>query len=182
MTRLILSLLLISAQTLTAQRTTRHLPDGDSTFSLVTQEMREEFDTILAYTEESYWWSDHPVYKLFARKDKKWMAIQIEGRWKKNGELKVSSRNFETDTQAAELFLNGLELSGFWSIKTSDTVSASHLSDGIYYRFELITKDSTRIVEIYEPEAAQTEKNPSILQFLAGREQFFKLWNQKSKL
>jgi hypothetical protein len=153
------------------------LVTGDSVFLLVTKEMRENYDTILAYTEESYWWSDHPVYKVIAGKDRNWVAIQIEGRWNKKGQLKINSMVFDIPADAADRLLGKFENSNFWSLKSNDTVSVSRLVDGTFFRFGLITRSGTKIVEMYEPDLSHS---PVIRQFLAVREHFVQLWDQKS--
>lgn len=154
--------------------------------STIQKTFEGKYDFLIAYTEESYWWSDRQLYQILALKDGKWSLITLASKKKKSGEfrkptIKVSSY----DKDKAQLLLNQLDQIGFWTLSTDSlnitqrenpdsTVMRYTLSDAVNYKFEIMTKEGYKVIEAYAPEHF-LEKLPEIKsrqKFIIGRDIF----------
>jgi hypothetical protein len=179
----------------------------DSTENPLIDSFARQYDFIIAYTEQSYWWSDRKNYKILAYSDNKWTSWTYSNhiiQWTKKKRRKkilvdrVSNGQFfkvKTDlenTTVLNLFtvLGGYD---FWTlnndslnetiiktwVENGDTiVTKASISDGVNYRFDFLTKRSSRVVKSYEPDyflklSAEMQERRK---FVKSRDLFLKWW------
>jgi len=154
----------------------------DSSQNPLIDSFAKKFDFIIAYTEQSYWWSNRKNYKILACSDSKWSSWTysdyfIQGT-KKKGKKKIIVDTVKVghyfkgkaeiqNLVAAELF-SALDTNDFWTLN-NDSLNQSRLypmkiingdttfriasiSDGINYRFDILNKTRLRVIESYEPD------------------------------
>jgi hypothetical protein len=123
-----------------------------------------QYDLLIAYSEDCYWWSNKQDYQLLAVKEGKWCKLNVSSRKKKNGDFtKPTITHTRIDNRSGELLLKQFNEIEFWALdrdslnittkQVNDSVSTNYsLSDGVNYKFEILTKESYKIIEAYEPE------------------------------
>ena len=126
--------------------------------------LANQYDLIIGYTRECYWWSDKEIYSLLAFKN----GICLKGsfyskRRKNNSWSKPRIKFEEISKDSADFILNYLSDAGFFGLNR-DTLNINHRSisdkkdevfsvqDGVNYRFEILTKSTFTIVESYQPD------------------------------
>lgn len=149
--------------------------------SIIYSQYFGEYDFLIASTSECYWWADKVNYQILAFSNDKWERISFFARKKKNGKLSkpvISHRPFES--KIAETLIYDLTNNSFWNLNNDSlnlstrknpdsSITKYSLSDGVNYKFEVLTKNEFRIIESYEPEYF-LEKMPEI----KDREKFIK--------
>lgn len=119
---------------------------------------------LLAYSTESYWWSDKKDYQVLAFNENKWEIINVSLQRNKRREwseprISYKSINFN---RANNLISQLTEIS-FWDLQRETlneskvenedgTISKYSISDGINYKVEILDENKYRIIEAYEPE------------------------------
>jgi hypothetical protein len=132
--------------------------------STIYKKFQGKYDFLIAYTEESYWWSNKEHYQILGLKEGHWSLITLTSKRKKNGEFtKPSIRIDYFDNNGGQILLSQLNQTNFWALER-DSLNIKHrqnpdstktefsLSDGVNFRFEILTKEGFRIIEAYEPE------------------------------
>ena len=154
----------------------------DSTQNPLIDSFSKKYDFIIAYTEQSYWWANRKNYKILAFSNNKWSSWTYSNYFvqgtKKNGIEKITVDTIKIGhyflentvlkySSVSELLTN-LESNNFWTlnndslnqsrlfpikIKNGDTTfRIASISDGINYRFDIISKSRLRVIESYEPD------------------------------
>ncbi|MCP2045265.1 hypothetical protein [Pontibacter sp. HSC-36F09] len=154
--------------------------------STIQKNLEGKYDFLIAYTEESYWWSDRQFYQILALKDGQWDLITLASKKKKNGDFrKPKIRVSSFDNNKAQLLLNQLDHLSFWTLSSDSlnitqredpdsTLTTYTLYDAANYKFEIMTKEGYKIIEAYAPDHF-LEKLPEIKsrqKFIAGRDIF----------
>jgi hypothetical protein len=162
----------------------------DSTTSFLVKVLNNQYDFLLGYKIESFWWSNTQVYKVLAYKNSHWQAIQIVSTKNKKDRVKteISKWNFSSDS--AFKLINGLSALHFWTLDhdllnqegvpiSDSTVRKLQIADGVNYKFEILTKEGYRIIQSYEPETYLKEFPKMTIRkiFIDGRELFLNTWN-----
>jgi hypothetical protein len=182
----------------------------DSTENPLIDSFTKQYDFVIAYTEQSYWWSDRKSYKILAFSDDNWTYWTYSDyfiQWTKkkrqkkviidtvrNGQFFKGKGKLE-NTSVLQL-LSALSRNDFWTlnndslnqtriietrIENGDTINRkASISDGINYRFDIITKDRLRVIESYEPgyflklfpDMADRRK------FMNSKDSFLKWWDK----
>ncbi|MBD1399019.1 hypothetical protein H9Q13_17755 [Pontibacter sp. JH31] len=165
-----------------------HSDSNQSNESTIYKNFEGKYDFLIAYTEESYWWSDRQFYQILALKDGQWNSITLASKKKKNGDFRKPTIKVNSyDKENAQLLLSQLDQLGFWTLNSDSlnitqrenpdsTVTAYTLSDAANYKFEIMTKEDYKIIEAYTPEHF-LEKLPEIKsrqKFITGRDIFKK--------
>lgn len=138
--------------------------------SYVLHALTEEYDLLIAYTEECYWWSNQINYRVFAKQNEKWFFFAVSAHRPKNktefSKPTVRKKRVNADKVNALLndwndisFLNldndSLHITAIErTLPTDSTIKIKEvhfLSDGVNFRFEIITPTQYRIIEAYEP-------------------------------
>ena len=151
----------------------------------------EKADFILAYSEESYWWSNIEDFKLLVRTEKTWTIWTYYKKWKSSSDVyrnngkkkhKYFKKLAELDSSAVYELFDSLDLAKFWTL-TSESLNdtrGSDISDYVNYEFQIETKTGKQILESYAPEY-YIEKFPDMQQritFLYGTEIFKRWWKR----
>lgn len=154
----------------------------DSTENPLIDSFAKQYDFTIAYTEQSYWWSDRKSYKILACSDHKWTSwtysdhfIQRTKKKKKKKILvdKVRNGQFfkvktELESTSVLQLLSSLSSNEFWTlnndslnqtriskirIENGDTINRTEsISDGINYRFDILSRTKLQVIESYEPD------------------------------
>lgn len=166
-----------------------------------------QYDFTVAYTEQSYWWSDRKSYKILACSDNQWTSWTYSDytiQWtKKKGSKKIlvdtvrygQFTKGKTDLKNSSVLhlFSALDSNYFWElnngslnetvvktwVENGDTVvRKASVSDGVNYRFDILTKESLRVIESYEPDyflklSADMEERKK---FVKSRDAFLKWW------
>jgi len=126
--------------------------------------LSNQYDLIIGYTRESYWWSGKKTYSLLAFKN----GICLKGsfyskRGKNDSWSKPRIKFIAINRDSATFILNYLSDAGFFSLNR-DTLNINHRSisdkqdevfsvdDGVNYKFEILTGNSFTIIESYQPD------------------------------
>lgn len=181
----------------------------DSTENPLIDSFSKTYDFIIAYTEQSYWWSDKKSYKILSCANNKWSLwtysdyfahLTKKKRSKKTaidtvrkGQFFESKTKFQ-DSAIGQLLTN-FSNNGFWTlsndslnqtyittrIENGDTITTRHdISDGINYRFDILTKDKLRVIQSYEPDYF-VKLFPAMIdrkQFIKSRDFFLSWWDK----
>lgn len=136
----------------------------DSTKSLLVNQLQAQYDFVLGYTEGSYWWQNQQHYKVLARSGEQWYAIEISGRKNKRGKVKTGLRKCNFSTDLATQLMDSLDARNFWNLNPrllnqtswplNDSIAESlHISDGVNNKFKVLSRDSYKVIESYEPDS-----------------------------
>jgi hypothetical protein len=119
-------------------------------------------DFLIAYTMESYWWSDKKYYEILIFRNNNWEKFSLRMMRKRNHEFSkpiISKQRINNDSFK---LIDDLTTLNFWSLKSEDLNITKHhkdsvvtkysIDDGVNYKFEILTKNEFRIIEAYEPE------------------------------
>jgi hypothetical protein len=154
----------------------------DSTKNPLIDSFAKQYDFIIAYTEQSYWWSDRKSYKILTCSDNKWTSWTYSDyfiQWTKKKRKKkmlidtIRNKQFlkgktELESTSVLQLLSALDSYGFWTlnndslnqtriietrIENGDTINRkASISDGINCRFDILSKTKLRVIESYEPD------------------------------
>jgi hypothetical protein len=182
----------------------------DSTENPLIDSFAKQYDFTIAYTEQSYWWSDRKSYKILACSDNKWTSwtysdyfIQWTKKKRKKKMLVDTVRNgqffkgkTELESTSALQLLSALGSNDFWTlnndslnqtriietrIENGDTINRkASISDGINYRFDILTKTKLRVIESYEPDYFLKLFSDMVdrRKFLKSRDTFLLWWDK----
>ena len=159
----------------------------DSATNPLIDSFAKQYNFIMAYTEQSYWWSDRKNYKILAYSNNRWTYWTysesiLQGTKKKNIKTiqidKVRAKHFFKGEKTLEnlsvsQLLNDLTKNAFWALnndslnqtgvfervaQNGDTITRfASIDDGINYRFDLLKDNNLRSIESYEPEYFLTQ-------------------------
>jgi hypothetical protein len=154
----------------------------DSTENPLINSFLKQYEFVIAYTEQSYWWSDRKHYKILTYSNKKWTSWTYSAnssqstknkRSKKNNIDSVRNNQFlkiktEIQDQDASGLISDLHIGDFWTLNSDSLNLTSReeidptngttitrkgsISDGINYHFDILTKTDLRAIESYEPD------------------------------
>ncbi len=213
---LLKTLIIISFLLVVQSKSFGQLPDirhnytkQDSIENPLIDSFAKQYDFTIAYTEQSYWWSDQKSYKILTYSDNKWTSWTYSDyfiqRTKKKGKKKIpvdTVRNGKFLKGKADLenisvlqLISTLDSNDFWTlnvdslnktivktwVENGDTmVRKVSVSDGVNYRFDILTKGSLRVIESYEPDyfiklCADMEERRK---FVKSRNAFLKWWDK----
>jgi hypothetical protein len=182
----------------------------DSTENPLIDSFAKHYDFIFSYTKQSYWWSDRKNYKILARTNNKWTSWTYSDyviQWTKkkrnkkmvvdtirNGQFFKGKRELQS-TEVLEL-LSDLKDNNFWTLNNDslnqtriietwvdngDTIKRkASISDGINYRFDILSKDNLRVIKSYEPDYF-LKMFPDMFdrqKFTKSRDIFLKWWDK----
>ena len=151
------------------------------------------YDVIISYTEQNYWWSDRKYYQILAFKNNEWTNwYYSDFRIKKTkntdgtitqdtireGKLYEGKKKLKNSKVSKLLF--HFEQTGFWKLEREEINKTVNIDDGTNYRFEIFTRQKARVAESYMPDF-YIEKNPediNIRKFIENRDFFLKWWNK----
>ena len=154
----------------------------DSTENPLIDSFAKHYDFVIAYTEQSYWWSDWKNYKILAYSSNNWTSWTYSDyiiQWTKKrrrskmivdtvrtGQFFKGKKEFQNPFVLQ--FLTDLDSDGFWTlnndslnqtriietrIENGDTLyRKASISDGINYRFDVLGKNKLQVIESYEPD------------------------------
>jgi hypothetical protein len=148
-------------------------------------------DFILAYSEESYWWSNTETFKLLVRKGNTWTIWTYYKKWKSSGDVhdnngkkkpKFFKKRGVVDSLSVKELFDSLDLVNFWTlnIDSLNETRDNDISDVVNYKFQLENPIGRQILESYAPEY-YVEKYPDMRQrvlFLQGKEIFRRWWKR----
>ena len=132
--------------------------------STIYKTFKGQYNLLIAYSEDGYWWSNKQYYEILALKDSGWFRLSLTSRKKKDGSFtKPTIIKKKINETSGEIILNQLQEIGFFTldrdslnIKTkliNDSISEHYTtSDGVNYRFEILSEENFRVIEAYEPE------------------------------
>lgn len=182
----------------------------DSTENPLIDSFAKRYDFTITYTEQSYWWSDRKNYKILACSANKWTSWTYSDyfiQWtKKKGKKKIAvdtvrSGQFfkgKTDLESTSVLqlLSALDSNYFWTlnndslnqtriietrIENGDTINRrASISDGINYRFDILSKTKLRVIESYEPDYF-VKLFPDMFErkrFVISRDAFLSWWDK----
>lgn len=182
----------------------------DSTENPLIDTFAKQYEFIIAYTEQSYWWSDRKNYKILAYSNNKWTSWTYSDYFipwtKKKDKKKIivdTVRNGQFFKDKADLestsvlqLLSALNCNDFWTlnndslnqsriietrIENGDTINRkASISDGINYRFDILSKTKLRVIESYEPDYF-FKLFPDMVdrsKFLKNRDTFLSWWDK----
>lgn len=151
-------------------------------------------DFVLAFSKESYWWSNIENFKLLTRKGKKWTTWTYKRKWKSSSDVlnnkgKKKKKYFTRITTVDSLAVN--ELFDNWrSIKFSelhlDSLNSTRgyeIFDAVNDKFNIETVFGNRLIESYAPEY-YIQKFPDMYEralFIQGRDIFLQWWKKYSR-
>lgn len=151
------------------------------------------YDVVISYTEQSYWWSDRKYYQILAFKNNEWSNwYYSDFRIKKTknsdgtitqdtireGKLYIGKNKVKNSNVSKLLF--HFEQTSFWKLEREEINKTVNIDDGTNYRFEIFTRQKARVAESYMPDF-YIEKNPediNIIKFIENRDFFLKWWNK----
>ncbi len=151
------------------------------------------YDVIISYTEQNYWWSDRKYYQILAFKNNEWTNwYYSDFRIKKTkntdgtitqdtireGKLYEGKKKLKNSKVSKLLF--HFEQTGFWKLEREEINKTVNIDDGTNYRFEIFTRQRARVAESFMPDF-YIEKNPediNIRKFIENRDFFLKWWNK----
>ncbi|QHL87485.1 hypothetical protein GU926_08555 [Nibribacter ruber] len=132
--------------------------------SVIYKAFHDQYDFLISYSEESYWWSNKLDYKILATKDETWYCLRYTSKQKKD---KSFSKPFITKQKIrkkkGDLLLDELSRLGFWTLNQDSLNYATKdndggrsmtytVSDGVNYKFEILTKEGFKLISAYEPD------------------------------
>ncbi|MDB4919267.1 hypothetical protein [Mucilaginibacter sp.] len=141
--------------------------------SLIYKNLRNQYDFIIAYTAESYWWSNKANYNILALKNGLWLKGHLYSQKRKNDTWRKPIVILkEVDPDSASYIIKHLDSAGFYQLNRDSlniserrinerTVQRISISDGVNCRFEILSKNDFLIIESYAPEFF-IEKMPEI--------------------
>jgi len=149
-------------------------------------------DYILAYSEESYWWSNTEDFNLLVRTGNTWMTWTYYRKWKsssdvyaKNGKRqKYFKKQAVVDSSSVKELFDSLALIKFWTL-SADTLNepkGRDISDDVNYKFQIENLTGRQILESYAPEY-YIDKFPEMQQraiFVQGKEIFRRGWKRNA--
>lgn len=182
----------------------------DSSQNPLIDSFANKYDFIIAYTEQSYWWANRKNYKILTCSDNIWSWWTysdnlIQGTLNKKTKKVIvdtiktghyfKGKTILTSSSALELLLN-LGSNNFWSLNNDSlnqsrlypirilngdtTFRTASISDGINYRFEILSKARLRVIESYEPDYF-LELFPDMIErtkFIKSRDTFLSWWDK----
>jgi len=124
--------------------------------SIAFQEYANQFDFLIAYSKSSYWYGNKIDLNIIGILADECTLI----RYTKNEKgILPFIESVQINTSSFNSLLNQLTKSGFWNLsldslnQTCINDDCFVITDGVGYRFEIITKDAFRVVSSYMPEA-----------------------------
>jgi hypothetical protein len=150
-------------------------------------------DFILAYSEESYWWSNTENFNLLVRTGNTWSAWTYYKKWKSAGDVhdnngKKKPKFFKhrafVDSSAVKELFDSLDLINFWTlnIDSLNQTRGYDISDAVNYKFQLENPTGRQILESYAPEYF-IKKYPDMRQrvlFLQSKDIFIRWWKRNT--
>ncbi|GAA4313786.1 hypothetical protein [Nibribacter koreensis] len=132
--------------------------------SVIYKAFHDQYDFLISYSEESYWWSNRCEYRILATKDDAWYCLRYTSKQKND---KSFSKPFITKQKIrkkkGDLLLDELSRLGFWTLnQDSLNYTTKHngggrtttytVSDGVNYKFEILTREEFKTISAYEPD------------------------------
>lgn len=152
-----------------------------------------DYDVVISYTEQSYWWSDRKYYQILAFKNNEWSNwyysdFRIKNTKNSDGTItqdtiregKLYKRKKKVKNSNVSKLITQFEQTGFWKLERKEINKEVNIEDGINYRFEIFTQQNARIAESYMPDF-YIVKNPedlNIKKFIENRDFFLKWWKK----
>jgi hypothetical protein len=148
-------------------------------------------DFILAYSEESYWWSNTEDFKLLVRTGNTWAIWTYYKKSKSSSNVysndgkkkhKYFKKQANLDSAAVNELFDSLALANFWtlSMDSLNETRGSDISDDVNYKFQIENETGRQILESYAPEY-YIGKFPDMKQriiFLQGKDIFRRWWKR----
>jgi hypothetical protein len=131
--------------------------------------LHNQYDFLIAYSEESYWWSNKRYYRILATKDGQWHCLRHSSKQKKDKSFsKAIITRRRIRKESGEMLLGKLSRLGLWTLNqdslnytTKDNGGGRSMtytvSDGVNYKFEILTKEGFKLISAYEPDYFLTE-------------------------
>ncbi len=152
-----------------------------------------QYDFIISYTRESYWWSNKRSFGILGYRQGHWEKLLLNEKQRKDGKWsKPAIHKIGLNQNAADSIINFFNQNGFWRLdrdslninqrKIDDNKNQLFsISDGVNYKFEIMSKQEFLIIESYEPDYL-LEKIPEIKcreTFIKCRNFFVSQFNKK---
>ena len=126
----------------------------DQNQSVVYKIFSGKYDFVIAYTAQSYWWSNKYNYDILAKKGGVWFNIRLNAE-RKNGNWPYPKiKTSRVEKNSFDSLIDTLTKQQFWTLNI-DSLSdqrGESLFDATNYRFEILEGKSFRIIESYAPE------------------------------
>lgn len=151
----------VKAQTLSL---TSNTSENDKTTSIIYKNFNNQFDLLIAFNNESYWWGNSKRYTLLAFKE----GVCFKGTvsLKKNKHevwSKPKLKLKKVNCDSAKQIVNYFNEAGFYLLNRdslninkkmiNDTLfEVFTIDDGVNCKFEILSKKSFLIIESYEPD------------------------------
>ncbi len=163
---LIIALLLVLALFSRAQipKFKSNTSENEKLLSPIYKSLSNQYDLIIGFTAECYWWSDRKPYRLLAFKNGIWLKGYFYSKRRKNHSwTNPTIKLKEINKDSANSILNYLSDAGFF-VLNRDTLNIDRrkindkqdevfsISDAVNYRFEILTKNTFTIIESYQPD------------------------------
>jgi hypothetical protein len=143
---------------------TSNTTDYEMATSIIYKNFSNQYDLLIAYTRESYWWSNLKSYSLLAFQNGACLKGAIYSKKNKHGIWSKPEIKFdEINCDSAKYIVEYLNDAGFYLLNR-DTLNINKrkiddkkvemfsVEDGVNYKFEIISKNDFLIIESYEPE------------------------------
>jgi hypothetical protein len=189
----LLLILFLGVQLFAQQATTPYITNNVETSTFI-QYIPTTSDFVLAYAEESYWWSNTENFKLLSRKGNEWTTWTYNRKWKSSTDVlgnngKKNKRYFSKGSvidsvDVKELF-DSLNSVKFWDLNVDslNSTRGNEISDMVNYIFNIETKFRNILVESYAPDY-YVKVFPDMLEkiiFIQGRDIFNRWWKKYSR-
>ena len=153
----------------------------------------ENYDVIISYTEQNYWWSDRKYYQILAFKDNEWSNwyysdFRIKKTTNSDGTItqdtiregKLYKGKKKLKNSNVSKLLSLFEQTSFWELEREEINKTVNIDDGTNYRFEIFTRKKARVAESYMPDfyIAKNPEDINIRKFIENRDFFLKWWKK----
>src|SRR6185437_11847248 len=138
--------------------------ENEKETSIIYKNFSTQYDLLIAFTRESYWWSNLENYSLLALKNGVCLKGVISSKRNKHGIWSKPKIKFkEINCDSAKYIVKYLNDVGFYSLNrdtlninkkriNDNQVQLFSIDDGVNYKFEIVSKNDFLIIESYEPE------------------------------
>jgi hypothetical protein len=155
-----------------------------------TQYFQKKTDFIIAYSEESYWWSNTENFKLLAQAGSIWTIWTYNRKWKSSSDVynnkgikkkKYYKKIAEIDSLSVKYLFDSLTAINFWTLNL-DSLNEKRgrsISDQINCKFQIENSAGRKILESYAPEyyISQFPDMRQRIIFLQGKDIFKRWWS-----
>jgi len=141
--------------------------------SVIFKNFSGQYDFIISFTRESYWWGNKRFFWILGHKQDHWEKLFLSEKQKKNSEWSkpvISKEEFNQNN--ADSIVNFFNQNRFWELNR-DSLNINQreiddkknqvfsISDAVNYKFEILSKQEFLIIACYAPEHF-LEKIPEI--------------------